>query len=319
VAKLTETEWIWHDGAFIRWQDATIHVLAHSLQFGSSVFEGVRCYATPRGPAIFRLEDHLQRMADSCKIYRMDLPYSIDELVSACCELVERNNVDSCYLRPMVVRGYGAAGMVPFDSPIEVYLPCWPWGTYLGHGALENGVDACVTSWHRVAPNTIPAMAKVAGNYLGSQLVKMEALRNGFAEGIALTTDGMISEGSGQNLFLVHRGILYTPTINGTLLHGVTRYSILTLARDMGFEVREQEMPREMLYTADEVFLCGTASEVTPVRSVDRIEIGSGRRGPITTQIQQRFLDIARGAVDDPYGWLTYVRAERESGRAVET
>jgi branched-chain amino acid aminotransferase len=319
VAKLTETEWIWHDGAFIRWQDATIHVLAHSLQFGSSVFEGIRCYATPRGPAIFRLEDHLQRMADSCKIYRMDLPYSIDELVSACCELVDRNNVDSCYLRPMVVRGYGAAGMVPFDSPVEVYLPCWPWGTYLGHGALENGIDACVTSWHRVAPNTIPAMAKVAGNYLGSQLVKMEALRNGFAEGIALTTDGLISEGSGQNLFLVYRGVLYTPTINGTLLHGVTRFSILTMARDMGFDVREQEMPREMLYTADEVFLCGTASEVTPVRSVDRIEIGNGRRGPITTQIQQRFLDIARGAVDDPYGWLTYVRAERESGRAVET
>ena len=319
MAKLTETEWIWHDGAFIRWQDATIHVLAHSLQFGSSVFEGIRCYATPRGPAIFRLEDHLQRMADSCKIYRMDLPYSIDELVSACCELVDRNNVDSCYLRPMVVRGYGAAGMVPFDSPVEVYLPCWPWGTYLGHGALENGIDACVTSWHRVAPNTIPAMAKVAGNYLGSQLVKMEALRNGFAEGIALTTDGLISEGSGQNLFLVYRGVLYTPTINGTLLHGVTRFSILTLARDMGFEVREQEMPREMLYTADEVFLCGTASEVTPVRSVDRIEIGNGRRGPVTTQVQQRFLDIARGAVDDPYGWLTYVRAERESGRAVET
>jgi branched-chain amino acid aminotransferase len=319
VAKLTETEWIWHDGAFIRWQDATIHVLAHSLQFGSSVFEGIRCYATPRGPAIFRLEDHLQRMADSCKIYRMDLPYSIDELVSACCELVDRNNVDSCYLRPMVVRGYGAAGMVPFDSPVEVYLPCWPWGAYLGHGALENGVDACVASWHRVAPNTVPAMAKVAGNYLGSQLVKMEALRNGFAEGIALTTNGLISEGSGQNLFLVYRGVLYTPTINGTLLHGVTRFSILTLARDMGFEVREQEMPREMLYTADEVFLCGTASEVTPVRSVDRIEIGNGRRGPITTQVQQRFLDIARGAVDDPYGWLTYVRAERESGRAVET
>jgi len=319
VAKLTETEWIWHDGAFIRWQDATIHVLAHSLQFGSSVFEGIRCYATPRGPAIFRLEDHLQRMVDSCKIYRMDLSYSIDELVAACCELVERNNVDSCYLRPMVVRGYGAAGMVPFDSPVEVYLPCWPWGTYLGHGALENGVDACVTSWHRVAPNTIPSMAKVAGNYLGSQLVKMEALRNGFAEGIALTTDGMISEGSGQNVFLVHRGALYTPTINGTLLHGVTRYSIIQLARDMGFEVREQELPREMLYTADEVFHRGTASEVTPVRSVDRIEVGNGRRGPITTQIQQRFLDIARGAVDDPYGWLTYVRAERESGRAVET
>lgn len=319
MARLTETEWIWHDGEFIRWQDATVHVLCHSLQFGSSVFEGIRCYATPRGPAIFRLEDHLQRMLDSCKIYRMELSYTLDELVSACCELVDRNNVDSCYIRPMVVRGYGAAGMVPFDSPVEVFLPCWPWGAYLGHGALENGVDACVTSWARVAPNTIPAMAKVAGNYLGSQLVKMEALRNGFAEGIALTPDGLISEGSGQNVFVVHRGTLYTPTINGTLLHGVTRYSILTLARDLGLEVREQEMPREMLYTADEVFLCGTASEVTPVRSVDRIEIGTGRRGPVTTQIQQRFLDIARGAVDDPYGWLTYVRAERESGRAVKT
>jgi branched-chain amino acid aminotransferase len=319
LAKLTETEWIWRDGEFIRWQDATVHVLAHSLQFGSSVFEGIRCYATPRGPAIFRLEDHLQRMLDSCKIYRMDVSYTLDELVSACCELVERNNVDSCYLRPMVVRGYGAAGMVPFDSPVEVYLPCWPWGTYLGHGALDNGVDACVTTWHRVAPNTIPAMAKVAGNYLGSQLVKMEALRNGYAEGIALTPDGMLSEGSGQNLFLVYKGTLYTPTINGTLLHGVTRNSILTFARDLGLPVREQEMPREMLYTADEVFLSGTASEVTPVRSVDRIEIGNGRRGPITTQIQQRYLDIARGAVDDPYGWLTYVRAERESGRAVKT
>jgi branched-chain amino acid aminotransferase len=314
VAKLTETEWIWHDGAFIRWQDATIHVLAHSLQFGSSVFEGIRCYATPRGPAIFRLEDHLQRMVDSCKIYRMDLPYSIDELVSACCELVERNNVDSCYLRPMVVRGYGAAGMVPFDSPVEVYLPCWPWGAYLGHGALENGVDACVASWHRVAPNTIPAMAKVAGNYLGSQLVKMEALRNGFAEGIALNVDGMISEGSGQNVFIVKNGAVCTPTINGTLLHGVTRFSILQLSRDMGLPVVEAEMPREMLYTADEVFLTGTASEVTPVRSVDKITVGNGRRGPITTQIQQRFLDLVKGVDDDPYGWLTYVRAERLSG-----
>ena len=311
MAKLTETEWIWHDGAFIRWQDATIHVLAHSLQFGSSVFEGIRCYATPRGPAIFRLEDHLQRMVDSCKIYRMDLPYSIDELVAACCELVDRNNVDTCYLRPMVVRGYGAAGMVPFDSPVEVYLPCWPWGAYLGDGALENGIDACVASWHRVAPNTIPAMAKMAGNYLGSQLIKMEALRNGFAEGIALSPDGMVSEGSGQNVFVVHRETLYTTPTNGTLLHGVTRNAIITLARDMGFAVLEQSLAREMLYQSDEVFLTGTASEVTPVRSVDRLVVGNGKRGPITTQIQQRFLDIARGAIDDPYGWLTYVPAER--------
>jgi len=315
MAKITETGWIWRDGEFVRWQDATVHVLAHSLQFGSSVFEGIRCYSTPRGPAIFRLEDHLQRMIDSCKIYRMEMKYSLDELVAACCELVDRNGVDACYLRPMVVRGYGASGMVPFDSPVEVYLPCWPWGAYLGDGALENGVDACVASWNRMAPNTIPMMAKVAGNYLSGQLIKMEALRNGFAEGIGLGPNGMISEGSGQNLFLVHRGTIYTPTINGTLLHGITRYSILTLARDMGIPVREQELPREMLYTADEIFLTGTASEVTPVRSVDRIQVGGGRRGPITQQIQQRYLDLVKGVGEDTYGWLTHVQAERASSR----
>jgi len=313
MARITETDWIWRDGEFIRWRDATVHVLSHSMQFGSSVFEGIRCYGTPRGPAIFRLEDHLQRMLDSCKIYRMEVKHTLDELVGACCELVERNNLDSCYLRPMVLRGYGASGMVPFDSPVEVYLPCWPWGAYLGEGALENGIDACVTSWQRVAPNTIPAMAKVAGNYLGSQLVKMEALRNGYAEGIALSVEGMISEGSGQNVFIVKNGAVCTPTINGTLLHGVTRFSILTIARDLGLPVVEQEMPREMLYTADEVFLTGTATEVTPVRSVDKITICNGRRGPITTQIQQRFLDLVRGVDEDPYGWLTYVRAERLS------
>jgi branched-chain amino acid aminotransferase len=317
MAKITETAWIWRDGEFVRWQDATVHVLAHSLQFGSSVFEGIRCYGTPRGPAIFRLEDHLGRLLDSCKIYRMEPKHSLDELVAACCELVDRNGLDACYLRPMVVRGYGASGMVPFDSPVEVFLPCWPWGAYLGDGALENGVDACVASWNRMAPNTIPMMAKVAGNYLSGQLIKMEALRNGFAEGIGLAPNGMISEGSGQNLFVVHKGTIYTPTINGTLLHGITRHSILALARDMGFPVREQELPREMLYTADEVFLTGTASEVTPVRSVDRITVGSGKRGPITTQIQQRFLDLVRGAGEDPYGWLTYVRAERASKQSV--
>jgi branched-chain amino acid aminotransferase len=311
MAKITETEWIWRDGEFVRWADATVHLLCHSLQYGSSAFEGIRAYATPRGPAIFRLEDHLQRLLDSCKMYRMDVKYSLDELVAAACELVERNNMDACYIRPMVLRGYGASGMVPFDSPVEVYLPCWPWGVYLGDGALENGIDACVASWHRVAPNTIPAMAKMAGNYLGSQLIKMEALSNGFAEGIALSPDGMVSEGSGQNVFVVHRSTLYTTPTNGTLLHGVTRNAIITLARDMGFAVREQALPREMLYQADEVFLTGTASEVTPVRSVDRLAIGNGKRGPITTQLQQRFLDLARGAIDDPYGWLTYVRAER--------
>jgi branched-chain amino acid aminotransferase len=314
--KLTGTDWIWHDGEFIPWADAQVHVLAHSLQFGSSAFEGIRCYSTPSGPAIFRLEDHLQRLATSCKIYRMELKYSVDDLVAACCELVEKNGMDACYLRPMVIRGYGAAGMVPHASPVEVYLPCWPWGTYLGEGALENGVDACVSTWHRVAPNTIPALAKVAGNYLSGQLVKMEALANGYAEAIALDTGGMVSEGSGQNVFVVSRGTLLTPPVNGTLLAGITRDSIVTLARELGIPVREQDLPREMLYAADEVFLTGTASEVTPVRSVDKLQVGEGRRGPITTQLQQRFLDIVHGLAPDPYGWMTHVRAERASAQS---
>ena len=313
MAKLTATDWIWRDGEFVAWQDATVHVLAHSMQFGSSAFEGVRCYDTPRGPAIFRLEDHLQRLLNSCKIYRMAVPYGVDELVAACCELVERNSLKSCYIRPMVIRGFGAAGMVPFDSPVEVFLPCWPWGAYLGEGALENGVDTCVSSWHRMAPNTIPSMAKVAGNYLGGQLIKMEALANGFDEAIALGPDGMISEGSGQNVFVVHRGVIFTTPLNGTLLPGITRESIMTLARDAGMEVREQPLQREILYTADEIFLTGTASEVTPVRSVDKIKVGAGRTGEVTKQLQRTFLDLVHGKVEDRHGWLTFVRAERAS------
>src|SRR5688572_6819492 len=271
-SKLTATDWIWRDGEFVRWDDANVHVLSHSMQYGSAAFEGVRCYDTPRGPAIFRLDAHLRRLITSCRIYRMDFAYSIDELTVACCQLVEKNGLQACYLRPMVLRGYGASSMVPFASPVHVYLPCWPWGAYLGEGALENGVDACVTSWHRVAPNTIPAMAKMAGNYLSGQLIKMEALRNGFAEGIALSPDGHVSEGSGQNLFCVYRGTVYTSTLNGTLLNGITRSSILAMTRDLGIPVQEQDLPRELLYMAEEVFLVGTASEVTPVRSIDRIE-----------------------------------------------
>ena len=315
MAKLTATEWIWRDGEFVAWQDATVHVLAHSMQFGSSVFAGVRCYDTPQGPAIFRLEDHLQRLINSCRIYRMEVPYGVDELVAACCELVERNGLRSCYIRPMVLRGFGAAGMVPFDSPVEVYLPCWPWGTYLGEGALENGVDTCVSSWHRVAPNTIPSIAKVAGNYLGGQLIKMEALANGFDEAIALATDGMVSEGSGQNVFVVHKGVVYTTPLNGTLLPGITRESIMTLAHDAGLEVREQPLQREILYTADEIFLTGTASEVTPVRSVDRIKVGTGRAGEVTKQLQRTFLDLVHGRIEDRHGWLTFVHAERASAK----
>lgn len=313
MSRIPETGFIWRNGEFIPWADAHVHVLSHSMQFGSSAFEGMRCYSTPKGPAIFRLEDHLQRLVNSCRIYRMELEYTVDDLVAACCELVERNKLDACYLRPMVIRGYGAAGMVPFDSPIEVYLPCWPWGAYLGEGALENGVDACVSSWHRMAPNTVPAMAKVAGNYLGGQLIKMEALSNGYDEAIALGPHGMLSEGSGQNVFVVRDGRLCTPPIDGTMLPGITRDSMLALARDAGIPTREEPLPREMLYTSDEVFLTGTAAEVTPVRSVDRITVGAGKPGPITQQLQKRFLDTARGAIDDEHGWLTYVRAERAS------
>jgi branched-chain amino acid aminotransferase len=313
MARLTATEWIWRDGEMIPWADATVHVLAHSMQFGSSAFEGIRCYSTPGGPAIFRLEDHLQRLINTCKIYRMEMSYGVDELVAASCEVVERNKLDSCYVRPMVLRGYGAAGMVPFDSPVETYIPCWPWGTYLGEGALENGVDTCVSSWARMAPNTTPSMAKVAGNYLGGQLIKMEALTNGFDEAIALGPDGMISEGSGQNVFVVQRGVLFTTPCNGTLLPGITRDSIITLARDAGMDVREVPLQREVLYTADEVFLTGTASELTPVRSVDRRQVGTGRAGEITMRLQRTFLDLVHGKGPDAHNWLTHVKAERAS------
>lgn len=308
MAGITETEWIWKNGNYIKWADAQVHVLSHSMQFGSSAFEGIRCYHTPKGPAIFRLREHLQRLINSVKIYRIELEYSIDDLVKASCDLVVRNKLDACYIRPMVVRGYGAAGMVPYDSPIEVYIPCWPWGAYLGDEALENGVDACVSSWNRMAPNTVPSLAKIAGNYLSGQLIKMEALANGFAEGIALGPSGTVSEGSGQNVFLVADGTLITTPLDGTLLGGITRASIIQLAQREGLTVREQSIPREMLYTADEVFFTGTAAELTPVRSVDHIKIGAGKVGPITKRLQKGFLDIARGQAEDTFGWLTHVR-----------
>ncbi|MBI1810168.1 MAG: branched-chain amino acid transaminase [Gemmatimonadetes bacterium] len=305
--KITQTSWIWRDGQFIKWADANVHVLSHSMQFGSSAFEGVRCYETPKGPAIFRLHDHLVRLVNSCKIYRMEVPYSVETLVEGCRELVKRNDMKSCYLRPMVLRGYGASGMVPFDSPIEVYLPCWPWGAYLGDEALANGVDCCISTWHRFAPNTIPAAAKIAGNYLSGQLIKMEALLNGFAEGIALGTDGMLSEGSGMNLFVVSAGTLYTPPIDGTLLPGITRSTILTLAKEAGIEVIERPLPRESLYTADEVFFTGTAAELTPVRSVDKITVGKGKPGPVTQLLQKAYLETVTGKRPDTHGWLTHV------------
>jgi branched-chain amino acid aminotransferase len=308
MSKLTATQWIWRDGEFIPWADATMHVLSHSMQFGSAAFEGIRAYSTPQGPAVFRLREHLLRLVHSVRIYRMEIDYSVDQLIEATRELVRRNEMDACYIRPMVVRGYGAAGMVPHESPIHVFLPCWAWGAYLGDEALANGVDACISSWNRVAPNTIPAMAKIAGNYLSGQLIKMEALANGFQEGIALNPNGTVSEGSGQNVFAVLDGVIYTSPLDGTILGGITRASIQRLAIDAGFTVREQPIAREMLYSADEVFLTGTASEVTPIRSLDRIRIGGGKPGPVTKQLQAQFLDIVHGRVPDTHGWLTHVR-----------
>lgn len=308
MSRITETKWIWRDGQFIPWADAMIHVLSHSVQFGSSAFEGIRCYSTPKGPAIFRLRDHLERLIHSCRIYRMEVGYSVDDLHEAARELVARNEVESCYVRPMVVRGYGTAGMIPLGSPVEVYIPCWPWGAYLGDEALEQGVDACISSWQRVEPNTIPAMAKIAGNYLSGQLIKMEALANGYAEGIALSPSGMVGEGSGQNVFIVSKGVLITGPLDGSILGGITRVSIIQLAHDLGLTVREMHIPREMLYMADEVFFTGTAAELTPVRSVDRIQIGTGKVGPVTRQLQQQYLGIAKGTIEDRHGWLTYCR-----------
>jgi branched-chain amino acid aminotransferase len=312
AAKFTTTEWIWHDGEFIPWESATLHVMSHVVHYGSSVFEGIRCYSTPDGPAIFRLPEHLRRLRDSGKVYRMEYGYSDEELTEALRELILKNGLDECYIRPVVFRGYGTVGVNPSGSPVETYLVCWPWGTYLGEGALERGVDVCVSSWHRPAPNTLPAMAKAGGNYLSSQLIKMEAIANGYDEGIALAPSGIISEGSGQNLFLVRDGTLITPPLEGTLLQGITRDSVLTLAREMEIPVREQAVPREALYMADELFFTGTAAEVTPIRSVDRIVVGAGKAGEITLALQARLLDVAQGRVPDPYGWLTPVQQRKE-------
>ncbi len=305
--KLEQSDWIWRDGEFIAWDDAKIHILTLAVQFGSSVFEGIRCYQTANGPAIFRLADHMRRMRRSCRVYRMELSYTDEELIEACKTAVERNGLEECYLRTVVLRGYGAAGMNPEGSPIETYIACWPWGTYLGVEALEQGVDVCVSSWQRMAPNTYPSEAKAAGHYTNAQLIKMDALAMGFVEGIALGPGGLVSEGSGQNLFLVVDGVLITPSVDGTSLSGITQDSVLTLAHDLGIPVRRQSVPREMLYTADELFFTGTASEVTPIRSVDRITVGEGRCGSITRQLQQRFLAVVRGEADDRHGWLTAV------------
>jgi branched-chain amino acid aminotransferase len=305
---LTPTEKIWHNGRFIRWDEATIHVLSHVVSYGSSVFEGIRCYSTPAGPAIFRLREHVRRMIDSAKIYRMEnLGFSPDQLAEAMLELVRVNHMDACYIRPIVLRGYGEVGVNPLRNPIDIYIACWEWGQYLGEEALAEGVDVCVSSWTRLAPNTLPALAKAGANYMNSQLIKMEAVANGYSEGIALDSAGHVSEGSGENIFVVRDGKIHTPPLGASVLPGITRDAILTLARDLGIPLVETIVPREMLYIADEVFFSGTAAEITPIRSIDRIPVGKGRRGPVAEKLQKEFFGIINGATPDRHGWLSPV------------
>jgi branched-chain amino acid aminotransferase len=301
------TEKIWHNGKFIKWADANLHVLSHVVSYGSAVFDGMRCYKTKQGPAFFRLRDHMQRLRQSAHIYRMEVPYSVDALCAAGIELVRENHMPECYVKPIVLRGYGEAGINPFPCPIEVYMACWDWGKYLGAEALEQGVDVCVSSWTRMAGNTIPAMSKAAANYMNSQLIRMEAMVNGYTEGIALDGNGCVSEGSGENIFLVMDDMVVTPPLAASILPGITRRTMVTLCEDMGIPVREQVIPREMLYIADEAFFVGTAVEITPLRSIDRIKVGSGKRGPITKRLQDEFFALVTGEKPDRHNWLTQV------------
>jgi branched-chain amino acid aminotransferase len=304
---IPKTEKIWHDGKFINWNDAKIHVLSHVVSYGSAVFEGIRCYETQQGPGIFRLKEHMQRLLNSAYIYRMEVSHSLDDLCNANLELLRVNKIGACYIRPVVLRGYGEAGVDPVGCPVEVYMACYPWGKYLGEEGLRNGVDVCVSSWNRPAPNTLPQMAKCAANYMNSQLIRLEARANGYVEGIALDTNGYVSEGSGENIFIVSGDTVITPPLSNSALPGITRNSIMTICRDLGIPVVEQIIPREMLYIASEVFFCGTAVEVTPIRSIDRVKIGIGSRGPITKRIQDEFFALVEGKKPDRHNWLTSV------------
>src|SRR5262245_22057899 len=299
---------IWMNGKLVPWDDAKVHIGAHVIHYGSAVFEGLRCYNTPDGPAVFRLDAHTERLFNSAKIYRMDVPYSREELTRAQLETVAANKLDACYIRPVVYRGYGQLGVNPFPNPVDVAIMVWDWGRYLGTEALETGVDVCVSSWTRLAPNTMPAMAKTAANYMNSQLIKMEAIKGGYVEGIALDSEGHLSEGSGENLFLVKNGTLLTPPLVSSVLPGITRDTVMALARRLGIPMEEARLPREMLYIADELFFTGTAAEITPIRSVDKITVGSGKRGPVTAALQRAFFDVVECRVPDEFGWLTPVR-----------
>ena len=304
---IQKTEKIWHNGKLILWDDARIHVMSHVIHYGSSVFEGVRCYALPSGPAIFRAQEHAQRLLDSAKVYRIDVDYTAADIVKAMSDVIANNGVWPCYIRPIVLRGYGEAGVNPFNSPTEVYVVNYPWGKYLTSDA-DTGCDACISSWTRLAPNTLPAMAKAGANYMNSQLIKMEAIVNGYAEGIALDSNGYVSEGSGENVFLVRNGVLQTAPLGNSVLPGITRDSVMQVARDLGIPIVEQVIPREMMYIADEAFFTGTAAEVTPIRSVDKISVGKGVTGPVTKAIQKEFYAIVQGEKADRHNWLTPVK-----------
>jgi len=304
---MAKTKYIWMDGKFVDWEDATIHILSHVIHYGTGVFEGLRCYKSSNGPVIFRLQDHTRRLFNSAKIYRMEIPYSEDELNNVAIELIKKNDLEEAYIRPLAYRGFGELGVNPFPSPVKVCIATLKWGKYLGQEALEQGVDVMFSSWNRMAPNTFPAMAKCCANYMNSQLIKMEAIVNGYVEGIALDTTGYVSEGSGENIFAVKDGVLHTPPLHASILPGITRNTVMIIAKDFGIEIVEEMLAREYLYIADEVFFTGSAAEVTPIRSIDKITIGAGKAGPLTKRLQKAFFDIIEGRADDRHGWLTKV------------
>lgn len=302
-----KTEYIWMNGKMVKWDEAQIHVLSHVVHYGSSVFEGMRVYKTPQGPACFRLGEHSERLLNSAKIYRMPMAWTADEIDQAILDIIGINNLEECYVRPVAYRGYNSLGVDPTSCPVDLTIAAWPWGEYLGAEALEKGVSVCVSSWNRIAPNTMPAMAKAGANYMNSQLIKQEALAHGYSEGIALDVYGNVSEGSGENVFLVRKGVLVTPTFSASILPGITRRSVIRMAEDMGIKVIEQNVPREALYLAEEVFFTGSAAEITPISRIDNIVIGEGGAGPITKRLQKAFFSIVKGEGEDKYGWMTYV------------
>jgi branched-chain amino acid aminotransferase len=306
----TGTDQVWMNGTLVPWKDATVHVAAHALHYGTGIFEGIRAYETKQGSAVYRLPEHMRRLYDSCRVYRMEPRWSPEELSQAVLDTIRANGYASCYIRPLVYRGVESLGLDPRPCPVEASIVVWEWKAMFGAEGLDQGIDVGVSSWTRLAPNTLPAMAKASGNYANSALIKMQAALDGYGDAIALDESGLVSEGSGQNLFLIRDQVIYTPSINSSILQGITRDSVITIARDLGYQVHEAAVPREMLYLADEAFFCGTAVEVTPIRSIDRIPVGDGRRGPVTSAIQKQFFGLITGDIPDTHHWLTPVPAE---------